>query len=202
MPPNNFFMPNAFQSDYLMRGVRWGGHAELPEITEGALVLETGCGNGKTLQALLSSGISAFGIDISKEAVRLCGCRDAAAADICHLPFKDESFDAVFCRHVLGHLTSSARGSAADELMRVVRSGGCIYVSVFGKDDFRFGKGTLTESDSFLRGDGIVTHYFTADELSRYFSGGAASSVREKRWSLRVRGAEYPRCEIEGVFLR
>ena len=194
-------MPNAFQSDYLMRGVRWGGHAEIPDIAEGALVLETGCGNGKTLHALLSSGISAFGIDISKEAVRLSGCRDAAAADVCHLPFKDESFDAVFCRHVLGHLTSSERGTAADELMRVVRPGGCIYVSVFGTDDFRFGKGTLTEPDSFLRGDGIMTHYFTADELSRYFSGAAVSSVREKRWSLRVRGEEYPRCEIEGVFL-
>lgn len=196
-------MQNAFQSDYLMRGARWGGHAEIPDIAPGALVLETGCGNGKTLHALLSAGIPAFGIDISKEAVRLCGCGDAAAADIRYLPFKDESFDAVFCRHVLGHLVQRERCLAAEELMRVVRPGGCIHVSVFGKDDFRFGKGDVGEPGSFLRGDGIMTHYFTCDELCGYFSAGCTSySVREKRWTLRVRGTEYPRCEIEGMFIR
>ncbi|HJJ31728.1 MAG TPA: class I SAM-dependent methyltransferase [Methanocorpusculum sp.] len=195
-------MQNEFQSDYCLRGRRWGGAAEVPSLPAGAAVLETGCGNGKSLHAFLSAGVRAFGVDISYEAVRLAGSAHAVAADIRHLPFKDGVFDAVFCRHVLGHLFESDRGAAAAELLRVVKPGGSLYFMGFGTDDFRFGSGTESECHSFLRGDGIMTHYFTADEVSGYFCGCSSADVFEKRWTLRVRGVEYPRCEVCGVFVK
>lgn len=196
-------MQNVFQSDYCRRGRRWAGYADVPDLPSGAVVLETGCGNGKTLHALLSSGKQAFGIDISEEAVRLSGSLNAAAGDVCHLPFRDESFDAVFSRHVLGHLSEARRKTAAGELIRVTKRGGAIYFSGFGKADFRFGRGDEVEPGTFLRGDGIMTHYFTEGEVKGYFSDGCSScSVSVKEWELRVRGSVYPRCEIEGFFIR
>mgnify|MGYP003335846912 CR=1 FL=1 len=195
-------MENEFQSDYCLRGRRWGGAAEVPLLSRGAVVLETGCGNGKSLHAFLSAGVKAFGIDISYEAVRLAGSAYAAAADIRHLPFKDGVFDAVFCRHVLGHLFKKDRCIAAAELLRVLKPGGTLYFTGFGIDDFRFGKGAESESHSFLRGDGIMTHYFTDDEVMQYFSGVFSADVFDKRWVLRVRGVEYPRCEVCGVFVK
>ena len=43
-------------------------------------------------------------------------------ADICQLPFEDESFDVVLCNHVLEHIPDDTR--AMHELFRVMRKGG------------------------------------------------------------------------------
>jgi SAM-dependent methyltransferase len=43
-------------------------------------------------------------------------------ADICDLPFEDNSFDVVFCNHVLEHITDDTK--AMQELFRVLKKGG------------------------------------------------------------------------------
>ena len=43
-------------------------------------------------------------------------------ADICNLPFKDDSFDVVFCNHVLEHIPGDKK--AMQELFRVLKKGG------------------------------------------------------------------------------
>jgi ubiquinone/menaquinone biosynthesis C-methylase UbiE len=49
------------------------------------------------------------------------------SADVCSLPFKDNSFDAVFSAHMIYHIDSvKAQNAALSELMRVVRPGGVL----------------------------------------------------------------------------
>lgn len=43
-------------------------------------------------------------------------------ADICNLPFEDNSFDVVFCNHVLEHIVDDTK--AMQELYRVLKKGG------------------------------------------------------------------------------
>ncbi len=43
-------------------------------------------------------------------------------ADICALPFEDESFDIIFCNHVLEHIPDDTK--AMQELYRVMKTGG------------------------------------------------------------------------------
>lgn len=43
-------------------------------------------------------------------------------ADICNLPFQDNSFDVIFCNHVLEHIPNDTR--AMQELFRVLKKGG------------------------------------------------------------------------------
>lgn len=43
-------------------------------------------------------------------------------ADICHLPFENETFDVVFCNHVLEHITDDTQ--AMKELFRVMKPNG------------------------------------------------------------------------------
>lgn len=179
-----------WQADYQMRGPRWGGASYLlPKIPETALILETGCGNGKTLRSL---GPNAIGIDISPTAVKLAG-PSALVGDICSLPFKDAVFDIIFCWHVLGHLPVSSRKTAADELLRVLKPGGFLYFKDFSRNDYRYGKGIEVEPSSFLRGDGIVTHYFELEEPLSLFDSSVISSVS---WNLRIKGVNYLREEI------
>jgi len=190
-------MEEAFQSDYKKRGARWGGAVTLPPLLDDALVLETGCGNGKTLSAL--SSCTAVGVDISKEAVRLAGGKSAVVGDVRCLPFADNVFDAVFCWHVLGHLLASDRACAVSELFRVTKPGGSVFFKAFSTTDFRCGKGIEVEPYTFLRGDGMMTHYFEKDEVLALFGNG---DVSENLWSMRVRGTDLPRGEILGIFCK
>ncbi|WP_138433286.1 class I SAM-dependent methyltransferase [Winogradskyella algicola] len=43
-------------------------------------------------------------------------------ADICNLPFEDDSYDVIFCNHVLEHIPDDTK--AMQELYRVMKSGG------------------------------------------------------------------------------
>ncbi|WP_291867731.1 class I SAM-dependent methyltransferase [Maribacter sp.] len=43
-------------------------------------------------------------------------------ADICNLPFKDDSYDVIFCNHVLEHIPDDSK--AMQELYRVLKPGG------------------------------------------------------------------------------
>ncbi len=179
-----------WQTDYELRGPRWAGRSYLlPEMPAGNLILETGCGNGKTLSSL---GPDVVGIDISPTAVKLAGS-SALVGDIRFLPFKDEIFDIIICWHVLGHLSYAERKTAADEMLRVLKPEGVLHFKDFSRNDFRYGKGTEVEPSSFLRGDGIVTHYFEPEELISLFGPSVISTAS---WDLRIKSVGNHREEI------
>jgi predicted SAM-dependent methyltransferase len=46
------------------------------------------------------------------------------------LPFPDESFDGVFCEHVLEHFSRESGEMLAQEICRVLRKGGCLRIAV------------------------------------------------------------------------
>lgn len=52
----------------------------------------------------------------------------AVKADICALPFKENSFDLVLCNHVLEHISDDTK--AMQELFRVVKNGGTLIAQV------------------------------------------------------------------------
>jgi hypothetical protein len=62
------------------------------------------------------------------------------------------------------------RFSIARELSRVLRPGGHALVEVFGRQDIRYGEGEEVEEATFLRGNGIITHYFRQGEVASMFS--------------------------------
>ncbi|MCP9198436.1 methyltransferase domain-containing protein [Gramella sp. GC03-9] len=49
-------------------------------------------------------------------------------ADICDLPFEDESFDFILCNHVLEHIPDDRK--AMEELYRILRSGGMAILQI------------------------------------------------------------------------
>jgi SAM-dependent methyltransferase len=197
----------AWDRDYQRRGDLWGGAAApLPDVPAGAAVLEIGCGNGKTLSALARRSSLVTAVDISPHAVSLARRRPGiaaaglAVADARCLPFHGEAFDAVFLVHITGHLPGPGRRAVASEVCRVLRTGGTAFFRGFSVEDMRAGKGTETEEQTFRRGDGIITHYFTEDEVRELFAPLIPVSVRTRRWYMRVRGRDLPRAEVEAVF--
>jgi ubiquinone/menaquinone biosynthesis C-methylase UbiE len=123
-------------------------------------------------------------------------------ADARSLPFAREQFDAVVAVHVLSHLNSGDRTCAAAEAMRVLKTGGILYVSGFSVEDFRSGKGAVVEEGTMRRGSGICTHYFTETGIQDLFGNLSLTTMVTKRWSMRVRGKDHPRAEIQAVFTK
>jgi SAM-dependent methyltransferase len=88
------------------------------------VILDIGCGQKKALNSI--------GVDLKKTKVA------DIIADVCHLPFKDESVDEVLSFQVLEHVDNLVK--AMEELYRVLKIGGKVKISVphvKGLDAFR-----------------------------------------------------------------
>jgi SAM-dependent methyltransferase len=118
--------------DYLPRLVdfdRWRGRE----------VLDVGCGAGLDLVRFARAGAHAHGVELSTGALSLARQNVLAAkvravliqADGAKLPFRDESFDLVFCHGVLPFARDAA--AMAEETWRVLRRGGMAILMVYNR---------------------------------------------------------------------
>jgi ubiquinone/menaquinone biosynthesis C-methylase UbiE len=197
-----------WEADYRTKGDLYGGSPRsIPEFPCGTAVLELGCGNGKTLSALTRKHLSVVAIDFSSRAALLAREKkypepapEIAIANALHTPFRDHAFDVITACHVLGHSTDSGRRAIIRELMRLIRPGGLIWFCDFSIRDFRYGTGRETEPGTFVRGNGIATHYFSEEEVWDLFTGLEPLFLRSEEWTLRVRGIHHPRAEISALF--
>ena len=95
-------------------------------------VLEVGCGPGRLLKALASSGVAEelVGVDLSPFLLERARRKLSMSrvrlvhADGLALPSEDEACDAVVASHYVGHLPAAVRAAAATEIARVIRPGG------------------------------------------------------------------------------
>jgi len=195
---------------YNRRGQLYGGTIQpVPDLPHGARVLELGCGNGRNTGEFVRKGCDVVALDFSRAAVRSArallpanGPGHALVADARFLPLKSGTCNAVIARHVVGHMTLAGRREVARETCRVLKENGTLHFFAFSRMDFRYGQGEMVEEDTFLRGNGISTHYFSGDEVRDLFAPLACRSLANPQWSLRIRGREYLRAEIHAVFSR
>ncbi len=94
---------------------------------EAKRVLDLGCGRGIFLRLLSNARIEGFGVDISAEAVKVCRAegfavqQEDALAALKRLATAGESFDGIFCSHLIEHLTS-------DDMMSLIARSGMVLV--------------------------------------------------------------------------
>lgn len=200
----------AWDQEYLCKGRLWGGTPQqIPPFPAGTSVLEIGCGDGKNLASLAAQGAQVTALDLSPSAVRLSkaqlrsGIRvDLLVADARSLPIRAASFDAVVLYHVAGHLLSIDRWLLATECTVVLRSGGRLFFRGFSCEDLRAGKGNPVEEQTYLRGNGIITHYFNEEEVSSLFWDMIPESITTHRWTMQVRGESLVRAEVLATFCK
>jgi len=158
---------------------------------------------------MIGQGWDVIALDFSSRAVTLCRKAipdhwhgQVMIADARWSPFKSTTFDAIFAIHVIAHLHAPDRKYITGEIIRLLRQGGMLFFCEFSTDDFRFGKGHETEKATFRRGTGIITHYFSEEEVSDLFCGLTPVSITKHQWPMKVRGCSLVRSEIQGIFTR
>ena len=197
----------AWDAAYRKSGRRYGGAPpDLPSFQPGSRVLEVGCGDGKSLRAMAGRGWDIIAIDFSRDALRISTrhhhLQDVRfiQANALALPFTDKSFDAVVISHLLGHIPESERSLVASETERILIPGGVVFIRVFSTRDFREGKGVPIGSHTYQRGDGIITHYFSREEVESLFPALVLTGVRSEEWTMVVRREHLTRSEITAEF--
>lgn len=114
------------------------------DIKPGFRVLDAGCGTGRHIcEVFRRWEVDVAGVDLNPndlsharnklydlthENPEKSGACIVSFADLTRLPFKDEVFDVVICSEVLEHIPDSR--AAVSELVRVLKRGKCLVVSV------------------------------------------------------------------------
>ncbi|MCC6793472.1 MAG: class I SAM-dependent methyltransferase [Candidatus Hydrogenedentes bacterium] len=90
---------------------------------QGAHILDVGCGRGYVGQIVQSYGGRYTGVDFLANGTGF----PLAVGDAAHLPFRDASFDGVFCIDAFEHIPDGV--AAAREFRRVLRDRGFMFLS-------------------------------------------------------------------------
>lgn len=156
-------------------------------------VLDLGCGSGRHVAYLARQGLTVAGLDgapaglaLAERRLRATGlAADLRLGDIyAPLPYDDARFDAVIAVQVIHHATRERIEGLAGEVVRVLRPGGLLFVTVPSRRDQgrRFQQiepGTYIPLDG--REAGLTHHYFTSEELCALFPGCAVRDLHLDR---------------------
>jgi ubiquinone/menaquinone biosynthesis C-methylase UbiE len=151
---------------------------------QGIKVLDLGVGGGRHTKLLCELSFCVFGIDISMIALKYTRKRivkenlDAglARATMDHLPFKENSFDAVISYGVFNYGNQKEMQKAIKEVYRILTPNGKAFVMLRSTDDYRFGKGEQLEPNTFnlnihdTNEHGTIQHFLGEKAVREYFS--------------------------------
>ncbi|MDD1728391.1 MAG: class I SAM-dependent methyltransferase [Methanospirillum sp.] len=191
---------------YHEKGRQWGNApAEFIQDQLIGTILELGVGDGKNVRTRNLSDRCCIGVDFSPAALRICQGDPVLSdlhlvqSDACYLPFHNSSVDHVYAHHILGHLSLYLQPVLMDEIWRVLKPQGSLALTVFAQGDMRDGQGEEIEPGTYLRGDGIITRYFSPDDIRVLGFRFLIGKIIREEWILRIRGKSHRRAVLTVV---
>ena len=148
-------------------------------------LLDFGCGLGRNSIFFSQMGfnVSAFdlstvGVDHLKAWAEREGCDiDIQVADMIELPYSDNYFDCLFAYHVISHTDTVGARKILDEVKRIVKSQGEIYITLCSKETWSYtdagypkiDENTVRKTDDGPEKD--VPHYYVdLDDVVEMFT--------------------------------
>lgn len=118
-------------------------------------VLDLGCGLGRHSILFAQKGFKVTSVDLSEYSIqhlREWEQRErvfirSKVCDIKELPFADNAFDCIFSYHVISHTDSKGIHHILDEIKRVLKPGGEVYLTMCSKDTSWFQDTSLQRID-------------------------------------------------------
>jgi len=155
-------------------------------------ILDLGCGSGRHLAYLAERNFEGHGMDTSEEGIsqsRKNSKRDSLPVHLTlssiyeRLPYRDCTFDAIICLRALHHGRESQIKSLVEEMERVLRPKGVVYITVPKVDLSRESKTPTRQIEPRtvvnLEGEekGVVHYLYDENTLLEHFR-----SYKAKLW--------------------
>lgn len=146
-------------------------------------VLDCGAGGNLPPLALFKEhGYSTCGVEIDERAIDRARSFEEkneislgiVKGDMRALPFKDNEFSHVFSYNSIFHMTKVEIRKTMEEMKRVLKPGGLMFVNFASVNDFRYGQDEKAGEGEYLHPEGgeLVLHsYYDIDEADVYFEG-------------------------------
>jgi cyclopropane fatty-acyl-phospholipid synthase-like methyltransferase len=204
-----FDQKGAWDNWYRSNPTVWKGSPfPLPDLSEGARVLDVGCGTGNTMIQALEMGYETVGIDISDHAVERSRDRISARgfdAELITGDTLDETldigkFDCVLVHHVLDNMVLVDREKMVSRVKDLLVEGGIVSFQDLSINDVRFGKGTRVEENTFEKGDGIRIHFFDLEETRELFMDYKEIKLEEMEWDQGKGSRKLRKSRLIGIF--
>jgi len=139
-------------------------------------VLDLGCGYGRNFRHIVNAATQVLAIDLCPTALHCAERSYHSAVEqgklkvICGDEKKvSGSFDVIVCAGLLVDHLNTRRGQIAEALADSLRSGGLLFVNVFGDNDPACGRGAEVEENTYVHELGFPVHYFSEPELLSLF---------------------------------
>lgn len=157
----------------------------------GRRILDCGAGGMMPPLSLFKShGFDTVGIDFDENQVtkandfgfKLDQDLHVQVGDMTNLPFEDDSFDFVYSYNSVFHMMKKDIKKAIDEMKRVLKPGGLMFVNFLSVDDFRCGQGPDLGNHQYEQMDDepVIHSYFDYDEAEALLTG-TSFVLKERR---------------------
>ena len=140
-------------------------------------ILDLDCGLGRHAVYFAGQGFQVTAVDLSADAVEITREKgkekqvelSCEVADMTKLPFPDNSFDRVFSFHVISHQDTAGVQHVVDEITRVLKPGGKVFLTMCSKAHCAFSDESYPRLDenTVLKTEGAevdVPHFFADKE--------------------------------------
>ena len=138
-------------------------------------LLDFGCGLGRHSVYFSQQGFNVSAFDLSPEAaehLKKWAERedlniDVQISDMLHLPYPDNCFDCLYAYNVISHTDTSGFHKIMNEIKRVIKPEGEIFITLCSKDTYRFLEGSspkIDENTIVMTDDGPeknIPHFYT-----------------------------------------
>jgi len=156
-------------------------------------ILDFGCGLGRHSIFFAKNGFNVSAFDLSIDAINNLNLLaqnenlniNTTVADMIDLPYKENSFDAIFAYHVISHTDTIGIKKIVSEIKRVLKSNGEIYLTLCSKETWSFKDAGYPKVDenTIIKTDegpekGIPHFYVTASDILNLFSDFEIINIR------------------------
>lgn len=97
-------------------------------MEEGSLVLDVGTGPARDFKEVAERGFRVFGVDYSFNMIKESGVSNVVQADALHLPFAENTFDALMTHATLHHVVRVRHHRFVQEVHRVLKPNGILHL--------------------------------------------------------------------------
>lgn len=134
---------------------------------EGGAILDMGCGTGGNTAYLIKKGINAIGIDASEGMVEVAKKAypflDIKRGNILNAPFEDKTFAGIVLAYVINHFNNIGLQMLKQEIDRLLRDDGFVFISA------HVGDGEKMEKDPLDENINIYYNFLSVDTLDELF---------------------------------